>query len=287
MTRMKFFPRLISSLSIGLAVQFLGGCSFSPQPVVQYRATAEGSTWDHGVELHPARTERLDLRTGFLECRREPVRDYAGPRPLFFRVEAANRSNTAVLFDPVDFRIAIPGSDSLFTALDPEAVLYGSRKDMSVEEADYDGKQATAAIENSVSCGIDFLSLFAKETPEAKRDREKAREDARQRQEEDEQRHSEAVHRLSAHEAFWADSVLRKTTLPPGGRLAGRIGFGVPSYGPTPDSLLLQYRERTGAFADLAGYGIVRDSAETRRAKESKPSQAPPGSPLSRYPGGF
>jgi hypothetical protein len=283
MRTMKFSPQLLSPMLVCLAAQFLGGCSFSPLPIVQYRATAEGSGWDHGVELHPAKTERLDLRTGFLEYRREPIRDNSRQHPLYFRIEAANRSDTAVILDPVDFRIAIPGSDTMFSALDPEAITEGIREDMASEDARHGRELGAAVFESVASLSLDVLSLFAKETPEEKRDWQETKLDMRHRQSDREQRHSEAAERLSAREAFWADSVLRKTTLPPGGRLAGRIGFGVVSYGPTPDSLLLQYRERSGAFTDLTGYRIIRDSVETSRAKKPKPRNVP----LSSYPGRF
>jgi hypothetical protein len=214
---------------LGLAAWSLGGCSFSPGPVIQYRATSEGSTWDHGLELHSAKTERLDLRAGFLEYRTESVLDNSGPHPLYFRIEAANRSDTAVLVE-----------------------------------------LSTAAASNIASLGIDVLSLFAKQTKEEKEDWGKSKEQSRQNQEYDERRHRVAADRLSRREAFWSDSSLRKTTVPPEGRLAGRIGFGIASYGPTPDTLRIQYREHPGGFTDLIAFGIVRDSAETARSLEAK-----------------
>jgi hypothetical protein len=279
----KPFAWPIPFIPIVLAAQILTGCSFTPRPVVQYRAISDGSIWNQGLELHSAKTERLDLRAGFLEYRTETVRDYSGPHPLYFRIEAANRSDQAVLIDPVDFRLTVPGSDSVFDALDPEAVVLQTRKDRASEDARYLGDLSVSAASNVATFGIDVLNIFAKQTKEEKEDWGKSKEQSRNNQEYDEQRHRDAAERLSRRESLWADSALRKATLPPGGRIAGRVGFAVESYGPTPDTLRIQYRERTGGFTDLIAFGIVRDSAETARIREAK-ALTETGKPLHNGP---
>jgi hypothetical protein len=75
-----------------------------------------------------------------------------------------------VVLDPVDFRIAIPGSDTMSSALDPEAITEGIREDMASEDARHGGELGAMVFESAASLSLDVLSLFAKKTPEEKRD---------------------------------------------------------------------------------------------------------------------
>jgi hypothetical protein len=276
--------RVLPALNLLLAALCLGACSFSPAPVIEYRAQTPDAIWNNGIELHPSRTSRLDIRTGFLEYSTDYVLGQTGPRPLFFRITAENRSSKDVLVDPGDFRILIPCGDSVLASIDPEAVIHHARTEQAAEDARSAGRLATNAVMQLGEVVLDIATLFADKDPEQEREWKESKERTREMKEDEEQRHRERTVEITARSAFWSDSALRKTTLPPGGSMRGRIGFAMEPNTTPSDSLLLQYREGDGRQVDLVTYGLIPEHAPVtgtaKTAAGSKPalSDPPPAS---------
>jgi hypothetical protein len=264
-------PWTLSALALLPAALCMSACSFSPAPVVRYRAESPGALWDHGMELHASAATSLEIRTGFLELSKDLALGYPGPQSLFFLISAENRSNSAVLVDPLDFRIRIPGGDSILSSIDPEAVILRARQDQATEDASYAGRMGTALGLGLVESVLDLATAFAPSTREQDREWEESKERSRQDKEDIEARHRERTDEISARRIQWSDSALRKTTLRPGGTLRGRVGFAVGAYAPPPDSLLIQYREKEGRHIDLITYGIIRDTALAKRDSSRSP----------------
>jgi hypothetical protein len=247
----------------------LGACSFTPAPVIRYRAAEAAGIWTHGLHLSAARTPLLEIQSGFLEFSPDPVLGLSGPRPLFFALSVTNASDAAksqVLLDPGDFRMTMPGKDTVIAALDPEAVILEARKDLASEDARYGGTLGTEAGLATAAFALDIASLFARQTEKEKEDWEESRERDRQRRKDEKSEHEERVRDINRRIDEWSGQSVRKTTMPPGMKVAGRIGFGLPARSDAPDSLVLQYKYG-GAYHDLARYGLVRDSVSAPAAK--------------------
>lgn len=265
----------------------LASCAITPKPVVRYRTDGPGDLWNNGLQLHPADTRPFDFTTAFLELSRQPVQGYTGPRPLTFLVSACNRSDSALLLDPVDFRIGIPGKDSVLAAIDPEAVIHQARRDGAAEEARHSTEQGISALFTLPILVAEMATAFTPRTEEEEEQRRKDREERRRMEAESEEHHAKNMAEAASREALWSEYALRKTTLFPGMRTQGKVSFAVDLYARTPDTLLLQYWTGEGRLLDLGLYTIVRDTPPNRKAPEPKVAQKPKASPKPRNPYDF
>jgi hypothetical protein len=252
-------------------ILLLSACSSSPGPLIRYRtADAPGDVWERGQKHTPARTRDLDFTSTFLDSPPHPKLVYPEPGPLFFQLSVTNISRDTCLLDPADFRIRCRGTDSAIAIMDPEWNIDRLRRDRQSENADYASSEAISPVVE-VTLGMlahDIVSALASEAPDKER-RDAAVLDAVKKSEEHraEAKESHRIYQEEAadHAAFWSDQALRKTTLPPGRRISGPIGFRLDPNTAPPDTLLLQYREATGAYADLGRYGLVPDSVFINR----------------------
>jgi hypothetical protein len=257
-------PLKFSCLPLGLAGLFLSGCFFSPLPIIEYRAATAASTWDHGIELHSGKTSNFDLKAGFLEMGEWTGVGDNARFPLYFRIACVNRSGEGVLFDPGNFRLLIPHTDSALVSIDPEAVIHQTKKDLAVEDARYAGQVGTAAILGVAGVGLDILSLFANETQAEKEEWNKTRNDMHQTNRENEESHNRTVSDLTRRVRFWSEKFLRKSSVSADARIDGQIAFGLRSTFKAPDSLLLQFKESDNRYTNLMVFGLVRDTANSR-----------------------
>jgi hypothetical protein len=243
-----------------MATLLLGGCYFSPQPVLEYRASTTQSIWDNGIELHSSQTNQFAFKVGFLELGETVYEGSKASAPLIFRISCTNRTNDTVLFDPGNFRLSSPEKDSVLNNINPAAVIFQAKKDMAVENAQFSSSQGTAAILGVVDLGVDILSLFANETQPDKDARYKSSEEMRQSNREEEASHHQRMANLDHRIQFWSLGMLGKSSLSPGERIDGRIAFGLKSIFEAPDSLFLQYREKDGHFVNLVDFRLNSES---------------------------
>ncbi|GEM_PF-6092164 len=264
-----------------LAALLLGACA--PAPVVRYQTFGPDDVWTNGQQLHPAKTARLAIHSGFLELSPDPVQGFDGPRPLTFLISAENRSDSALMIEAGDFRLTVPGKDSVLSPIDPETVIQVARIDRANADAHYETEKGTEAVFGVTDLIVDVAQLFSKQTPDQRDAQEKAErkreEDRRERQADDAARHERDVGEAVSREKTWSDQALRKTTLFPGIRLQGKVSFAAKAYTMTPDSLMLQYRERDGHYADLGLYGMRHDQPTdpprpTAKVAAGKPVEA-------------
>jgi hypothetical protein len=256
----KWNMRIPAILLISLLV--LPACTIPPKPVIRYRSAGPGELWDNGLSTQRAESDRFAFTSAFLELPLDAVRGDDGPRALTFQIAAENRSESARLIDPEAFRIAIPGKDSALPAIDPEAVILQARRDKAAEDAAYATGILVQAPFQAIAGIASVASHFVTRTPEEeKRDRQ-AEADQRRSDSEAEKNHLGALAEADARENHWAQRFLRKTTLAPGMRIQGRVGFAADAYRDTPDTLLLRFRRADGSFAELGRFARFRDSAE-------------------------
>jgi hypothetical protein len=274
-TKPLFKPRRVLPAAVFLlAALCLGACSFSPAPVIMYRAESPGAFWDRGTEYHATRTASLEIRTAFLELSSDYLSGYQGSRPLFFMVSAENRSDGAILLDPLDFRISIPCMDSALEPIDPEAVILRTRQDEAAENARHAGSLGTSAALGLGDLVLDLAMAFTQTTKEQQRDQEESKEQTRQYKEDEEIRHRERAAEIAARRTLWSDSAFRKTTLLPGGTLRGRVAFAVAAYSMPPDSLLVQFREGKDKHINLIAYGLIREKPLPTALGKQPPSDS-------------
>lgn len=150
--------------SLVMAALCLGACSFTPAPVIRYRAESTGALWERGTEFHVSRARSLEIRTGFLDVSTDNIMGYQSSRQLLFMVSAENRSDSAALLDPLDFHMKILGRDSILESIDPEAVILRARQDQAAKDAAYAGTLGTGLVLGLGETVLDVAAIFSPKT---------------------------------------------------------------------------------------------------------------------------
>jgi hypothetical protein len=240
--------------------------------VVRYRtADAPGDSWSAGVKRHTERRGDLIFTTSFSDFSSEEVSPFSDLRPLEFRVEVANPSADTFLIDPADFALRVRGKDSVLAAVDPERPIQEARRQRADETKSHKeweaGNGAFALIGGALAIGAAVECVATSSCQSEPSEDERHREEKEHRDSEDlERAHASALAEAEARETYWSTRYLRKTTLYPGAKMEGLIGFGIRARG-LPDSVTLEYRQRGGGHSDLGLYGQERDSTESQPSK--------------------
>lgn len=157
-----------------------------------------------------------------------------------FQIEVVNRSDTTVTVDPAHFRILpgtalldpdvaafteVPASDTL-PAVNPEEELL----DIDLERERKEARAQTAAAFSLIEVTADAAGDLAAAANGGRTSEEQAADDLEdvERQVRFQSRregHERDMRGLSDRRTYWAETVLRRTTLPPGGEARGRVFF--------------------------------------------------------------
>lgn len=252
-------PRILlpsAALSWALSIFALGGCGFTPPPVLHYQTADSADLWQQGLRQHPGRTPGFSFTTAYLEFSRDAVPGLGGSRSIVFRVAVRNEGPGSALLDPVDFALIPPGSGPALPPIDPERVLAAAERGKAAEQAMYADADLAEGIADLPLVILNLASDLSGATT-AQQDLERRELEAYRREQRRDRaaRHTKAMAEWKGVTDAWSANALRKTTLLPGTEAQGRVAFAVPADSLPADTLLLRWKRPDGAWAELGRYG--------------------------------
>lgn len=199
------------------------GCSVAPQPVYRAHPVQGSDFWANGVELAQAANDGIEVVLAFAESR---------GREIVFHVEVLNRSDQRITVDPAELYLVPTSGEgaeaTLIFARDPETSLLQAELARSRALAREQSRTDTDLLFDFLEFGTDLATADAERTEEERQtevleEQEEELDDESRRQE-----HERTLRSLDVSRNRWAGKALRKTTLPPGFSIGGRVSFRAP-----------------------------------------------------------
>ncbi len=188
-----------------------------PRPVVKIESAESEIFWSNGKQFVSKEKGNVEVIAAF-----EKVDDYN----LVFDIEVINNTRDTFLICPEQFyytKIGQKESDTLqkVMAYDPEVRLFNIEMSLSKQDADRINSKKTSFLEGALQVAVDV-------SPKTDEEREENRANKRDRknsQLEKEEQVISSINSLNRSKRYWANEVLRKTTLIPRQAVYGKIYF--------------------------------------------------------------
>lgn len=209
------FAFVIMSLSLSCA---------APLPVFILNPVDENVPWTMGKRFVKLSNDRIEMRLAF---------DRTLYDQLVFDAQFINRSSDTIMISPEKFyycNLVIHKGEEKFApgkiyAIDPEAQIIFADVQSAKEQADYTNSQTLQLIDAVVDLTGDIVTAGQRKTKEEIREE---REEDLERQLDDvatEQEHETATYNINSLRNRWANTAVRKTSLPPNHTISGKIYF--------------------------------------------------------------
>ncbi len=186
-----------------------------PKPVVKIESAEGEIFWSYGKQFVSEKRDNIEAIVAYEKQR---------GTDLIFDVEIINNSSDTVLICPESFHYItdkLKSSDSIkkVFAYDPEVRLFNIDKALSVQHAEKINSNNTTFFEGALQFAVDV----SPKTDEEREENRMRKEDREIRQDEAKEFAVSHINSLNGSRRYWANEVLRKTTLVPGYSVYGKV----------------------------------------------------------------
>jgi hypothetical protein len=213
--------KLLKNMSL-IIFFFLASCSFAPRSLFILEPSEESGTWLMGKQFFHTKTENFKIALAFDQIN---YNDYQ------FQVEITNTGSQPFIISQENFYLVAHKKinkyvfiDTLW-AIDPEQEIYELQKDQSREYASYQSEKASNSLFSFLDLALDIASIGKPKTEEdiLREENEDLQMDIDEL--ETELDHEREINSINSNYDKWQYRSLRKTTLPQGYLIRGKIYF--------------------------------------------------------------
>lgn len=217
--------RQLSLLPFFLIFLFLLSCS--PAPILRLSPLAQDTRWIWGKEYATSAANEIEVAAAF-ESMDENL--------IAFDVEVTNWSAQPVVVSPERFYYLpltspqdtvniISAVKQINHAINPETKILDIDKNISRENASYATSAGIDAFGSLLGLVVDIATIGSKKSEEESKEEERRRREDEIARQEREINYENSLARLKSEKAKWQITTLRRTTLEPNQKIAGRVYF--------------------------------------------------------------
>jgi hypothetical protein len=208
--------KLIPFLSIFIIVS----CT-APQDIIKVTSLEKNVDWLWGKQVVTKEINGLTIALKFEKTHK---------RFMVFDVEILNNDNSRITISPTDFKMKPIVDSGLYhyanSTLDPEELLLALDKKISRNKAAQSNAEMTSLILNTTAAAADIAMTMSKnDTPEKSKQRDESREELSYSTQSNIDYKYAKGNELQQQRSYYANALLRKTTLYKGESIRGYIYF--------------------------------------------------------------